>query len=299
MSSVSFVKIHDSTERSIKEGISKSLDLIGYSFSKKNATIVIKPNLCYYWDYTTGQTTDPRFVAALIDLIREKISPSADISIVESDASAMKCKYAFRILGYEQLSKDRGVRLVNLTEDPCEFVQIRACGQSFRFMMPRAVRQADLKINTPKIKYTVEKLGITCALKNIFGCNPFQKKSLYHRRIDETIVALNKAMGFDLCIVDGTVVSGVQPRWLGLLMASTDPVAVDAVAARIAGLNPVRIRYLNLASREGLGTLNFASYGERLEYFIERYPCKSLKNKLRKRTNDLLAFTGMNKKIGL
>jgi len=283
----------------MKEGISKSLDLIDYSFSKKNATIVIKPNLCYYWDHTTGQTTDPRFVAALIDLIREKVSPNVNISIVESDASAMKCKYAFRILGYKQLSKDYGVRLVNLSEEPCEFADITACGRSFRLMIPRAIRHADLKINTPKIKYTVEKLGITCALKNIFGCNPFQKKSIYHRTIDETIVALNKAMDFDLCIVDGTVVSGVQPRWLGLVMASTDPVAVDAVAAKIAGVNPARIRYLQLASSEGLGNLTFASRDERLEYFRERYPRKSVKNKLRKRANDLLALNGMNKKIGL
>jgi uncharacterized protein (DUF362 family) len=166
-------------------------------------------------------------------------------------------------------------------------------------MIPRAIREANLKINIPKIKYTVEKLKITCALKNVYGCNPFQKKFIYHRRINEAIVALNKAMDFDLCIIDGTVVSGVQPRRLGLVMASTDPVAIDAAAAKTAGINPNSIKYFHLAVKEGLGNLAFAARGERLEYFRDRYPRKTVMNRLRKRASDVLVLTGMNKKIGL
>ena len=115
MSFVSFVKIE--TEDGIKEAIQDSLDLIQYKLPTNIKNVAIKPNLCYYWDYSTGQTTDPKFVAALIDLIREKISPDTDISIVESDASAMKCKYAFKMLGYEKLSQNHDVNLVNLSED--------------------------------------------------------------------------------------------------------------------------------------------------------------------------------------
>ena len=299
MSSVSFVKIHDFKNLSMKEGISSSLKLIGYSFNKENASIVIKPNLCYYWDHTTGQTTDARFVAALIDLIRENVSSNVKISIVESDASAMKCKYAFRMLGYEQLSKEYDVRLINLSEEPWELENFAAGGQTFSFMIPRAIQEASLKINIPKIKYSVEKLKITCALKNIYGCNPFQKKFIYHKMINETIVAINKAMAFDLCIIDGIVVSGMQPRKLGLVMASTDPVAIDAASARIAGINPQRIPYLKLAAKEGLGNLNFVPRGCDLKYFAERYPKKSARNKIMRKASDFLILTGLNKKIGL
>jgi uncharacterized protein (DUF362 family) len=299
MSLVSFVKIQENAINSMKRAILESLNLIDYSLDRDVKNVVIKPNLCYYFDYSTGQTTDPKFVGALINLIREKTSPGVTISIVESDASAMKCKYAFTILGYEQLSRDYGVRLINLSEEPHEIANFTAGRQSFRFMIPRSIREADLKINIPKIKYTVEKLKITCCLKNIYGCNPFQKKFIYHRRIDEAIVALNKAMSFDLCIVDGTVVSGVQPCKLGLVMASTDPVAIDAAAAKIAGVNPNGIRYLQLAVKEGLGNMTFASRGERLEYFRDRYPRKNVTIKLRKRASDLLVLTGLNKKIGL
>jgi uncharacterized protein (DUF362 family) len=82
-------------------------------------------------------------------------------------------------------------------------------------------------------------------------------------------------------------------------MASTDPVAIDAAAAKTAGINPNSIKYFHLAVKEGLGNLAFAARGERLEYFRDRYPRKTVMNRLRKRASDVLVLTGMNKKIGL
>jgi uncharacterized protein (DUF362 family) len=299
MSLVSLVKIRGTGKDSIKDSISQSLNLINYSFKKEALNIVIKPNLCYYWDCTTGQTTDPQFVAALIDLIRERVSPDANISIVESDASAMKCKYAFKMLGYDQLSKDYNVPLVNLSEVKCVNANFTAGGQSFRFMVPQIIQNADLKINIPKIKYTSGKIKLTCALKNMYGCNPFPKKYLYHRQLDETIVALNKAMNFNLCLIDGLVVSGVAPRKLFLTMASTDPVAIDAAAAKIAGLNPNTIGHLKLAEKEGLGNAKFVPRGESLDYFARRYPRKSGRKKIMANAYRLLILIKLNKTLGL
>jgi len=280
MSLISFVKIQRDTAESMKQSILESLDLIEYSLWNETKDVVIKPNLCYYWDYSTGQTTDPKFVAALIDLIREKVSPNTDISIVESDASAMKCKHVFRMLGYEKLAKDYNVKLVNLSEDSCEIIQVTAGKQSFNLPVAKTILQADFKINVPKIKYTMDPIKLTCALKNIFGCIPFPRKFRYHPRLGETIVAANKAMRFDLCVIDGNIVSGVQPRRLGFVMASRDPVAIDTAAAKIAGLNPNRIKYLQLAQQEGLGTTHYVEKGLPLHYFEKSYPRKNLEKKL-------------------
>ena len=134
MSLVSLVKIKNSN---ITKAIEESLNLIGYKIPENITNIVIKPNLCYYWDYSTGQTTDPKFIAALINLIRSEISSNINISIVESDASAMKCKYAFKILGYEKLAKDHKVKLVNLTEDQSQTVNVTAGKYSFKIMVPK------------------------------------------------------------------------------------------------------------------------------------------------------------------
>jgi len=279
MSLISLVKIRRNTIKSMKQSILESLNLIGYSFRNETKNVVIKPNLCYYWDYSTGQTTDPKFVAALIDIIREKISPKTDISIVESDASAMRCKHVFRMLGYEQLAKNHNVRLVNLSEDFFETAQVKAGKQSFKLPVAKTILQADLKINVPKIKYTMDPIKMTCALKNIFGCIPIPRKIRYHPRLGEAIVAANKAMRFDLCVIDGNTVSGVQPRRLGFVMTSRDPVAIDAAAAKIAGLNPCRIKYLQLAQQEGLGTTHYVEKGLPLDYFEKRYPRKNLQRK--------------------
>jgi len=297
MGLVSLTKVENDAE--LKKGILDSLNLINYQLPTNIKRVVIKPNLCYYWDYTTGQTTDPKFVAALIDIIREKISPDVDISIVESDASAMKCKYAFKMLGYEKLSQTHDVKLVNLSEDQYDNVKITVANQSFRFMLPWTIRDADLKINLPKIKYTFEKIKLTCALKNIYGCNPYPKKFKYHPKIEEVIVALNKAMKFDLCIIDGNIVSGDKPCILGLVMASTDPVAIDAAAAKIAGINSEKLRYFKLAAKEGLGTTNFIQKGIPLDYFKARYPRKGIQKKLMLKAYNLIVTVGLGKRLGL
>jgi len=299
MSLVSFVKIRKDTISSFKQAIIESLDIIHYSFMKGTKNVVIKPNMCYYWDYTTGETTDPRFVAALIEVIRENLSSRTNISLVESDASAMKCKYAFKMLGYEKLSQDYNVNLVNLSEDATETVETCAGGYKLKLQIPQTIQNADLKINIPKIKYSVPNVKITCALKNIFGCNPYAKKFRYHPKIWEVIVAINKALNFDLCIIDGNIVSGVKPRRLGLVMASEDPVAIDAAASKIMGVNPKTVKYIQLAAKEGLGTTNFIHKGIPLDYFKERYPRKGIKNKLTRQAYELIVTMGLNKKLGL
>jgi len=75
MSSVDYVKIPKNTIDLLKQGFFQSLNLIEYSFQKEIKQVVIKPNMCYHWDHFTGQTTDPRFIGALIDVIHNQTSP--------------------------------------------------------------------------------------------------------------------------------------------------------------------------------------------------------------------------------
>ena len=295
MSLVSFAKVKNNN---IKQALSTALDLIDYSLPKNARNIVIKPNMCYYWDYSTGQTTDPKFVAALIEILREKTSVS-DIALVESDASAMKCKYAFRFLGYEKLFKGSGVRLINLSEEESETVTVSFDGKSHDFQVPKIIKNADLRINLPKIKYTMKGIDLTCALKNIYGCNPYPQKSKYHPQLGNVIVSLNKIMKFDLCVIDGNIVSGIQPCKIGLVMASKDPVAIDVASAEIAGLNPRKIKYLKLASREGLGSMDFIPKGESLNQFRAIYPKKNLKKKLMDQAYTWAVRLKLAKRLGI
>lgn len=299
MSLVSLVKTSQNTDKPHLEAISQALGLINYSFSPGVRRVVIKPNLCYYWDCTTGQTTDPKFVGALIDLLRAEIGPDIDISIIESDASAMRLKYAYRMLGYEKLAEEKGVRLVNLSEVESTGVDVSCNGGNYSFNVPNILSGADLKINVAHIKYTVDPVKLTCALKNVFGCNPVVKKFKYHNDLGNVIVALNKAMKFDLCLIDNNVAAGVQPRRMGLVMASQDPVALDVVAAKIAWLNPDKIPYFAVAEREGVGTRGYVARGAELEYFRSIYPKVTRKMKTKAQIKRMLRGVGLGKRLGM
>jgi len=264
----------------LKTAIEKSVDLIGFKLPSKLQRIVVKPNLLFYWHCSTGHTTDPKFVAGLIDFLRESLSSNLEICVVESDASAMKCRYSFKFLGYEKMAKEKEITLVNLTEDKSEKIKVEIADRSYTFSLPNTIKNAELFINVPKIRY-LPLVKMTCALKNIYGCNPYPKKFKYHPYLDETIVGLNKIMKPNLCLVDGIIVRGKCTKKLGLVMASTDQVATDSAVAKIIGLNPKKIGHLVLAENERLGQMKYQVVGENVQYFSKLFPARTIKDRMR------------------
>jgi uncharacterized protein (DUF362 family) len=63
-------------------------------------------------------------------------------------------------------------------------------------------------------------------------------------------------------------------------MSSMDPVALDAAASRIMGINPKSVKQIILASREGLGSLDFSTIGD-FSYAERNFPKKKLKDNFR------------------
>lgn len=280
MSLVSLVLAEGRDSSSLSRAIEASLDLVHFNPEKTVKKVAIKPNLCYYYDWSTGETTDPKFVSVLIDVLRKRLHSNSDIFVVESDASAMKCGHVFRMLGYEDMAREKGVTLVNLSNDKSDDVEIRARGINLKLRIPQILREADLLVNVPKIKYQ-SGVKITCALKNIYGCNAYPKKYVYHKVLAETIVAMNEQVRSGLVVVDGMVVSGTRTKRLGLVMASEDPVAVDAAACRILGFNPKSVKHLALAQEKRIGNMHFVPQGESLSRIIELFPRRTLKDKMR------------------
>jgi uncharacterized protein (DUF362 family) len=250
--------------------------------------------MCYYWQSSTGHTTDPAFIGALIDILRQKLGSGPRISIVESDASAMKCVHVFKFLGYDRLCEQYAVDLVNLSKESYDVVNVTVKNRLFPLRVPKTIQNADLRINVPKIKYSIKKLGITCAMKNIYGCNPYIKKYKLHPCLTEAIVGINKVMPFHLNILDGEIACGIETRRLSLVMASEDPVAFDAAAARIAGLNPNKLEFLKIAKNEGLGEINYVETGIPLSYFSGWYPKPNAITKIKGTALKFVARTGLS-----
>jgi len=172
--------------------------------------------------------------------------------VVEADASAMKTKYSFRVLGYDKLCQAKNVELKNLSEGNITDVKIDVSGKEFVLPLNEVLLKADLIINMPKLK-THNFVGATCALKNMFGAISKPRKYSYHEIIPQVIVAVNKRVKSHITLVDGLIVRGSYPKKLGVILAGDDPLATDFIAAKIMGFNPRRIPYLNLAAKEQIG----------------------------------------------
>jgi len=242
-------------DEDIKKTVSRALDFLNYDFDNEIEHIVIKPNLCYYWDYSTGETTDPRVISAVIDYIRQKVNDNAHIIIAEADASAMRTKYAFKMLGYEKLGQIKSVMLTNLSEGNIANKEVVVRNKKFTLAVNRVLLDSDLIINVPKLKHH-RVTGITCALKNMFGAIATPRKYVYHDELSDVIVGINKLVKSNIVIVDGIIALGRYPQKMGVLMGSNNALAADFVAAKILGYNPKRITYLSLAEKEGIGDFN-------------------------------------------
>lgn len=263
--------------REIRDAVYRALDMIDYSPPTPPETVAIKPNLRFYWDYSTGETTDPRVVAAVIDYVRDRWNPAALISVVETDASAMRTRHAFPMLGFDRMAEEKAVSLVNLIGDEMIEREVRVAGRAITVPIPRTLNDVDLFISCPKLKVGPyadgNALHITCTLKNLFGCIGKRRKVVYHRHLDEAIVAVNKQIPPHVHVVDGIVALGTRPVRLGLIIAGTDAIAVDSVAARVMGYNPSRVKQITLAEREGVGTRRrVETVGEDVRQLAREFP---------------------------
>ena len=103
----------------------------------------------------------------------------------------------------------------------------------------------------------------TGAMKNAFGGLLSKYRHYTHTTIHETLVdllAIQKEIHPGLfAVMDGTTAgNGGGPRLMdpevkNILLASADQVAIDAVAAKLMGFDPLSIRYIRLAHEQGLG----------------------------------------------
>jgi uncharacterized protein (DUF362 family) len=246
------LKTRNFTVDEIRETVERAIDALDFSFRDNIQNVVIKPNLSYYWDSSTGETTDPRVVSAVVDYVRNKVGRDVSICIAEADASAMKTKYSFKVLGYDKLCQEKNVTLVNLSEG--NIVNERAIVRGKEVVLPvnEILLKADLIINAPKLK-TNNFIGATCALKNMFGAISKPRKYAYHKMISDVIVGMNKIVKSNIIVVDGLVVHGSHTKILGVIMAGDDPLATDFIAAEILGFSPKRVQYLDLAAKEQIG----------------------------------------------
>ncbi|MGH2542507.1 MAG: DUF362 domain-containing protein, partial [Ardenticatenaceae bacterium] len=129
------------------------------------------------------------------------------------------------------------------------------------FKIPEALIGKNI-VHLPTVKTHVF-TTITGAMKNAFGGLLNHKRHWTHSVIHETLVDLLRIQkeihpGI-FAVTDGTFAGdGPGPRAMrwhekNVMLASADQVAIDAVAAKMMGFDPMSIKFIRLAHEAGLG----------------------------------------------
>jgi uncharacterized protein (DUF362 family) len=223
-----------------------------------NALIGIKPNLVVAKPASSGATTSPEIVAGLIEYLKSKGYDR--IIIMEGSWVGDRTTEAFKVCGYEDLSKKYNVPLVDLQKDKYMAYEING----LRINICDYVAKVDYLINIPVLKGHCQ-TNMTCALKNMKGCIPNSEKRKFHTMgLHKPIAYLNKLIKQSLIIVDGmngdlNFEEGGNPVQMNRIIAGRDPVLVDTYAAHLLGFGIDEVPYIAMAEGIGAGTTDLGN----------------------------------------
>ena len=224
----------------------------------RGSRVLIKPNLTAeenLWE--KGILTGPIFMQALVEEV-QKAGP-AEVIIAEAIAIGLNSKKAFAANGYEEVARATGARLLDLYDGEFQEIKTPEGGILRSVRVSREVLRADFFINAPVLK-THFASTLSAAMKNLKGTTTYDEKKRFHYLgLNKAFTELNAVLKPHLNVVDGLIamegdgpIAGT-PVGLNILMAGTDAVAVDTIAARIMGIDPTEVLSLCLAQGMGLG----------------------------------------------
>ena len=221
----------------------------------RNKKILLKPNLVEF-ERDRAINTHPAVIAGAAQALLR--AGARRVVVAEGPGHRRDIDYLLTGTGLLEYVKDVGVPFVDLNHD-----DVRRVDLASRFMalpdlaLPVELLDADLVVSMPKLK-THHWMGMTCALKNLFGVVPgavygWPKNILHFRGIDNSILDLAATVRPGLSIVDAVIgMEGDGPimgtaKAVGCVVIGVDPVSVDATCARMIGLRPEKLTYLERA----------------------------------------------------
>ena len=259
--------------------IQKGVDMLGgiSVFAKLGERIVMKPNILIGTEPDKGVTTHPAVFRAVGKLLKD-----AGVSVSYGDSPCFgKSEPNLRKSGIKEVGDELGFVVADF--DSGRTVSHKDALLMKKFVVANGVLDSDGLVSLPKLK-THGLVRFTGAVKNQFGCVPGLLKSQYHVKLPDPydfatmLVDLNTLIKPRLYIMDGIVaMEGNGPRSgklkrLNVLLLSSDPIALDATACRIACLEPEIVPTSKPGEKAGLGTYhteNIELMGEALESFVD------------------------------
>jgi uncharacterized protein (DUF362 family) len=240
-------------------GIDKALDA--------SAATILKDNISWHFPFP-GANTTPWQLEATIRGLRGR--GYTDLVCVQNKTVVTDAFKGEDLNGYLPIFRAYDVPvLYNFKDDDMTWVRYEP--QSKMLVLDRIFPEGILVpdyfmgknvVHLPTVKchiYTTT----TGAMKNAFGGLLNTRRHYTHSWIHETLVdllAIQKEIHTGLfAVMDGTTAgNGPGPRTMlpeikNVILASSDQVAIDAVAAKLMGFDPLQLPYIRLAHNAGLG----------------------------------------------
>ncbi len=222
----------------------------------RGRSVLLKPNLV---EFTGGPVnTDPQLVGAAVLALRRL--GAGEVVVGEGPGHRRDTEAVVVASGLYDVLREVGAPFVDLNAAPLvrRRLTTRYTGLG-ELWLPKPVVDADVVVSMPKLK-THHWVGVTLSLKNCFGCVPgraygWPKNVLHWQGIESSVLDVAAAVRPSLAIVDGIVgmegdgpINGTE-KPVGVVVVASDPVAADATAARLMGIDGDKVGYLREAGR--------------------------------------------------
>lgn len=207
----------------------------------KGKLVLIKPNILTDDDPAKCISTHPVVVEAMVRFLQ---SNGAAVLVGDSPAVHTQ-KFRGEKSGIYKVCETTGATWVDFTLNPIEKKLNKG-----KIKIASIIDRVDLIISLPKFK-NHELVYFTGAIKNTLGLVPGFSKGKQHalhqdrNGFGEFLVDLTELRTPDYFLMDG--IMGMEgpgpgrgfPIEIGLLLGSTNPLALDLIASRIAGYDPM------------------------------------------------------------
>ncbi len=232
-----------------------------------SATTILKDNISWHFPYPGANTTPWQLEGTIRKLRADGL---ADLVCVQNDTVVTDPKKGERLNRYLPVLEryDVPVRYNCFPED-LAWVRYEPQGELLVLpqIFPEGITIPEFFLGKNVVHLPTVKCHIytttTGAMKNAFGGLLNTRRHYTHSWIHETLVDLltiqKEIHSGIFAVMDGTTCgNGPGPRTMvpvekDVLLASADQVAIDAVAAKMMGFDPLSIKYIRLAHERGLG----------------------------------------------
>lgn len=263
---VAVSKCEDYEEDRVEPAVRNSVELIGglNRIIKPGNRVLLKVNLLAPRHPDDAVTTHPSVVRAVAKLVKG----AGAVPIIADSPGFIYAGNKSKALiesGIKEAADELGVEAFQFESFENPFIETEIPGGVHlkSVFAARLALEADVIITLPKLK-THSNTLYTGAVKNMFGAVTSRTRRFAHtlatfEKFGGTLVDIYSLLKPRLAIMDAVIgMEGEGPRHgspkeAGLILASYDSVALDAVASKIIGFDPMEIATTKLAAERGLG----------------------------------------------